>query len=558
MSLEVRYIDIPDGAQSAATITGENAQRFSDTEILKSRSMDIPWATLENGEWLLDGSRKLIPDDLKSRESGWWSAEVSGGDGYFSDPPALDFVLDASYSATGLSFVFSPSTDQWCSEIHVEWYRGNAFLHQTTAFPDSAVWTLDHTLEGFDRVRIEFLRTNIPGQFAKVQMLVIGQIIVFGEDELVEVRHLTECDHRFSELPINTMHVHVQDRKGRNLAPQQNQRMELIRNDQTIAVQYISEGRRESAGSYSFECQSVIGLLADDYMGGILRNIPLETLLDDILEERSYAVDPKFAGKLISGYLPVCTRREALQQVAFAVGALVMTHGGDAIRLVEPPKIVSCVFSRDKVFPGASMEVSPRVSKVSVTGHSYSKSAESVTLMSNDPLVGLNELITFDEPYYDYAISGGEILASGDNWVRIFAGGDVTLTAKKYNHITFTRTKINPKASPSDRGNVVSVDNVALITNDNADEILDRLFEASTSRHTLTQEAIIEGQKVGMMTTSVNPWGNQTKGVIVSMDSTYTQNGHVASMVIAGDDAGPYTAMFYSGQLYAGEEGALY
>ena len=554
MSLEVKYIDIPQGAQQTAQVAGAG-QPFSYAQSVAAGAQDTPYATLEPFSWTLDGSRELIP---AAPDGFWWSTEMSDGEGAFENPPVLTFTFPTPYPATGLTFTFWPSMNQWCNAVSVSWYNGNALLAQVKACPDSARWTLKQAVEGFDSIRIELLSTNTPYSFAKVQQIQIGHVVWFGKDELTAVRLLNEADPTLCSLTVDTMTVELRDRSGRDLLPQKNQIMELYRDKSLVAVQYITESRREAQRSYVFSCQSAIGLLDDDFLGGMYNAEPVENLLSDVLEGLVYVLDPCFAGRVITGYLPVCTRREALQQIAFAIGALVTTLGGDAICLQPLPEGISCTFDSGKIFTGAKIESTPRLAKVEVAAHSYAPSAEVETLMDNEELHGENLLLTFDAPHYDYAIQGGTITGSGANFVTIAAAGVVTLTAKPYIHTTVMYTRRNSKATAAERNNVLTVEEASLVHSSNATEVLDRLNATANLRQKLTQEAVISGHSAGQKVSSVSPWGTQLRGYISAMDSTLTQTGHTASITILGAEAEPQSVYLYSGEIYAGNKEVLY
>lgn len=554
MSLEVKYIDVPQGAQQTAQVAG-TGQPFSYAQNVAIGMQDIPYAMLEPLSWALDGSRELIP---AVPDGFWWSTEMSDSEGIFEDPPVLTFSFPTPYTATGLTFTFWPSMNQWCNAVSVSWYNGNTLLAQVKAYPDSAQWTLKQAVEGFDSIRIELLSTNTPNSFAKVQQIQIGQVVWFGKDELTAVRLLNEADPTLCLLTVDTMTVELRDRSGRDLLPQKNQIIELYRDKSLMAVQYITESRREAQNSYVFSCQSAIGLLDDDFLGGMYNAEPIENLLSDVLDGLAYVLDPCFAGQVITGYLPVCTRREALQQIAFAIGALVTTLGGDAIRLQPLPGGISGTFESGKIFTGAKIESTPRLAKVEVAAHSYAPSTAVETLMDNEELQGENLLLTFDAPHYDYTIQGGTITASGANFVTITAAGVVTLTAKPYIHTTVMYTRRNSKATATERNNVLTVEEASLVHSSNATEVLDRLYATANLRQKLTQEAVISGHSAGQKISSVSPWGTQFRGYLSAMDSTLTQTGHTASVTILGAEAEPQSVYLYSGEIYAGNREVLY
>lgn len=548
MSLKVKYIDVPVGAQEAAQVEGQG-QPFADPQSVALGGKDIAYATTEPQGWLLDGNREMIPDEPNGF---WWSEEASGEQGVFDKPPSLTFLFPSAYTATGLSFTFWPATNEWCSEIRITWYNGTSVLSQVVAKPDAPQWNIQHTVESFDKVQIELLRTNIPRHFAKVQKVEIGQVCWFDQDEIVSVSVVNEIDPLLSELTVDTMRIDIHDRRERALVPQKNQQMELYRNDKLYAVQYIASSSRQAKRYYSFSCQSAIGRLEDEYMGGIFNAEPVRQVLDDILDGFSYELHESFQSRTVTGYLPICTRREALQQLAFALGAVVSTQGSSTIRIIPIPVEVSASFTKSDIFCGSKVKTDPRIAKVEVVAHKFTPSAEAETLLDAETISGSDVLVTFADPHHSYAISGGTITGSGANWVTITADGEVTLTGKKYLHSTTRHTQRNPEATASERNNVYSVDEATLVHRGNVADVLKRLYAVSQFRQTLTQEAVITSQRAGQVVTSQNPWVEMLKGYITAMESSLTPTGHTASVTILGAKV-LFDGFRYSGELYSGD-----
>ena len=136
------------------------------------------------------------------------------------------------------------------------------------------------------------------------------------------------------------MQIDIHDRKDRSLIPQKNQKMELYQNNSLYVAHYIASSSREAKHYYTFSCQSAIGLLDEDYLGGIYNAVPAQDVLADILVGIPFELHAAFADSTISGYLPICTRREALQQLVFALGAVVTTQESSAIRIAPIPTAV--------------------------------------------------------------------------------------------------------------------------------------------------------------------------------------------------------------------------
>lgn len=555
MSLEVNYIDAPEGAQGKMNVTGEGSNTLSDSSMIATGARDLPYATLEPGIWKLDGSMKIMPDDP---HPGWWSLERSGADGRFQTPPVITLSFPTPYGSTGFTFTFSPATEQWCSEIHVAWYNGQSPLIAKTYHPTGPNWILEELVESFDTVVIQLLKTNKPGHFAKIQRIEIGRTVLFGADEIISARLVNEADPTLCELTVDTLSFEMHDPLERSFLPQENQRVELIQNGKLRASHYITSSTRKAKSNYTIECQSSIGLLTDDFLGGMYSLKPLRELVAEILKDWEFEIDPYFTDATVTGYLPVCSQREALQQVSFAVGALISTQDSTKIRLVPVETRVSARFNESEILLGGKVKTAPRYARVEVDSHTYTKTTTVETLMEEEEVNGEDVLITFTTPHYDYEITGGEITASDVNWVRITAHGPVTLNAKTYLHSVRKITKRNPEATAKERGNYIAVTECTLIHSGNGQEAVERLYTAKQRRQTVNQDVVVKGQKAGQVASSITPWGTVTRGYISSMESTMTQTGHTASIQVQGIEVTLESVWFYSGEIYSGGQEVLY
>lgn len=532
MSLLVEYADAPVGAQSDAVITATTGQPFSREDGVKNPGADLPWATFEPQGWPLDGSRTLLPD--APGDLGWWSAVPSDGDGSFKNPPTLVMTFSKPYTASGVTLSFYRALGQWCSEVQVLWYWKNLLLDQVITYPDTDKWILTHPVENFDKVEIRLLKTNIPGHFAKLRQLQIGRVFVFMEDELVQVRLLNEIDPSLCKLSVDTMTVDIRNRKQYPLFPQKDQAIHLYRNGVQIAAHYITDTTRQTKLNYRLCCQSAIGRLEDTFLGGFYEQQPLLPLLQQVLGDFPFRVDRTFADETVTGYLPVSTRRQALQQIAFAVGAVVTTCGDGTIQLLPPEKAVSGSFVASSIFAGATMKQKAAIGAVELHLHSYTSGDEERTIFKEKEMHGEELFLTFSEPCFSYRLTGGTILDSDVNWIRFVGDGVVTLAVKKYHCQTVVMTKKNLLASAAEKGNVVVVENATLIHPGNGAAVLERLYRYHAMQLQLHQDVVMSGQHLGQMVESLNPWGERVEGYITEMESTFTNKGHRASIRICG------------------------
>lgn len=552
MSLTVRYYDVPQVSGLQAEQSG--GQPFSAGQDVLEGGGAAAYATLEQGCWVLDGSRVLLPEEPKGF---WWSAAVSDGVGEFAVPPVITLEISQVVTATGLSFVFWPETEQWCSRMRLTWLQGSALLAQEEVYPDSPRWILPKTVEGFDRVRIELLQTNRPGQFAKLQNVELGQVWEFGKDALVSVELLEEMDPLLCDLPVDTTKVVLRNKTPAVLLPQEDQKLVLYRDAIPLATHFIRASSREEKNLYTLEGHSVIGVLDSTFLGGMYRQIPVETLLEQILQGREYSLAEVYRQQTVNGYLPVCTCREALQQLAFALGAVVKTDGNGVICLRPLESDIKWAFTPAQIFRGGKVRTDPRYARVELTAHSYGEIYEEKVLLEEEPIYGTAVLLTFDKPYHSYRVTGGTLVENAANYIRVTASGPVTVIGYPYSHHTTVYSRSDPRSIQSERGNMLQVERATLINNDNAEAVLERLYQTCQMRQELDQDVVVSGQRVGQRVAAPNPWGTQTRGVVTTLKSRLTQQGQVAQLRVLGMEAPAQTVYLYSGEGYAGEKGVL-
>lgn len=556
MSLTVEYRDLPPGAVEHAAFSSGPCQPFGSAEGLKESFSSAAFATLERGGWPLDGSRQLFADAPEG--IGWWSAAPSGPDGSFTQPPTLTLQFSMPYTATGLTFSFWSATGEYCSHLAARWYRGAVLLAEREGWPDGSDWTLDETVESFDRIELRLLAASGPGRYAKLEKLLVGQLRVLAEDEIVSASLVNEADPGLAEITLDTSRIVFHDRKNRSWMPQENQELCIYQDGRLLAVHYLEEFTRSGERDYTFSALSVIAKLSDDFLGGLYDAAPLCGVLDELLGDIPYELDAAFAEMTITGWLPVCTRREALQQIAFAVGALCTTQGSAAIRLLPLPGAVSSVILGGEIFAqDASLTLAARVSRVEVTAHRYIPLQEPEELLSEE-FEGEGALITFDEPHHEYEITGGVLEASGANWVRITANGPVTLTGCGYRHGTRLHIKRNSSALASEMGNAVKVTEATLVGPHNAADVLARLYQRYMLRQTMTEKILAGQRTAGELVLSINSWGGQTRGYLTRLERELTRGGQTAAVTILGEQVERAAVWRYSGEVLAGEFEGVY
>lgn len=557
MSLKVKYTDTAELSTARPEVESADGQQFGDADSLYGVGFpDVPWATLEPNGWPLDGTRRLI----KSPENiGWWSRWRSNEQGVFEDPPSIriNFGWAKPVSASGITFCFWPSLGQWCNAISVDWYyvepgdpnpdSNYECIFSSYEEPDSPNYFLNAPVDKFNFIDIHFQGTNVPGQFAKLQQLQIGRTLFIFQDEIVRVSLLNEVDPSACELTADEMTIEFRDKQNRSLDFRQDQRVELYQNERKIATQYIREITRLGETGYTLLCNSVIARLETEFLGGFYDDAPLMDLksgadtsvLVDLLGDIPYNLTGGLEDATISGYLPVCTRREALQQIAFAIGAEITTALGvvNIQPIASDLKNPTSAFDKGAILKSTLTNNAPPA-EIKVNYHQYVQSNEKEILLEGVEAVD-GAVFSFSEPHWDYEIVGypaGVAIEAHDNWIKFVVElpTTITLTGKKYVHYALCYGHDQEYAG---KDNAVSVEAATLITYKNVKSVHDRLKYYYSLPNLIKGTVVVENGYAGDVVEMANPFGNDlTVGYITKMESEFTANGRTASIEVRGTD----------------------
>lgn len=474
MSLKLVYGDIALGAAEDAEATATDAESFSSVASLPVGVNTGAVATLEKNSWGLSLDNKV----KSSQKFAVWSESVSDAEGVFATPPQITLEFDNQYTATGLTFRFAPGVNEYCTEIGVIWYQNGAIKDSGVFYPTSAQYALENTVEAFDKIVIVLGKTHLPHRRAKIEYLGIGIIREFDGSELTGASFIHELDLISETVPVNVMDASFHSSTDTDYIFQKKQPVEAYDGDNLIGVYYIEAGERTGAQDYNISCQDAIGALGlDTYAGGLwFEDTPIADIISDVIQG-AFVVDisSDLTHAKIRGYIPKCTKREALQHIAFAVGACVDTSGTAKIKLFKAPTGTGAEIPASETYTGGKVDTADTVTAVALTAF-YIK----------------NE-------------------TPGNNADTIeFNGVEYPVYSKVY-------TAENPNVSAGTLPNVVEYDSCYLINYDNAEEMAQALLAHHMRRNKYSAAHVLSGQKLGERVSVSLPWGGKVNANITKM-----------------------------------------
>lgn len=479
MAVKLIYGDIALGAAEDVAVTVADGENFSAPSLLPFGVPDIAIATLEPGGWGLSHDYKV----KGAQRFALWSKSKSGDDCVFASPPTITLDFSKQYTSTGLTFRFAPASCDFCPRISVAWYQDGAVKESGIYYPDSAMYTLENTVEAFDKIVITLEETNLPARRAKLEYLAIGIVREFEGDELTGARFVHEIDLISDTVPINIMDASFHSNRDVEYVFQRKQPVEAYNDEKLIGVYYIEEGERTGAQDYNISCQDAIGILdLADYGGGIwFEDTAASEILADVIGGTfELDIDPAYANSTLRGYIEPGTKREALQQVAFALGACVDTSGSAKIRVFPAPVGDGVEIPESETYTGGKVDTSDTVTEVTVTAY-----------------------IIFDERPED-----------GDE--------SIEFNGVEYRYYTETKHAYNQNVVASDHANKVKFSKCYLCNLSNAQARADDIMAYYMRRNTYSAKHIVDGQRVGDRGIMHLPWGGAVGGNITKMTVSVT------------------------------------
>ena len=549
-SVEISYglFDVTAKEDSAPAITDK--QSFINLDQLKQTDLQVEkYGTGEHNQFILDGTFKLFPDNPEEVNFGLWSLSMSDSTGVFSVPPIMTIIFTANHSSLGLTFFFSKATDDYCSSMNVKWYdSANALLLDKDFTPDSAVYFAEGQVENYKKVVITFHATNRPYRYLKLSEIKYGQLKVFGSGSILSASILEEVDPLSSEISINTLEfkVYTSDFEILNMQGiysllQQKQKVNVVEYvngvEKKMGTFYFDEPESDTDKTTTISCIDLIGVIDQtDFKGGMYFNALVTSILDEIMTsaKAEYELDSSFSGVALSGYIPICSHREALQQLAIAIGAIVDCSRDNKIKLYPMPTASSATIGYGKKLDGHKLKLRALVTGVEVTAHNYTVTSESQELLNSTLAIG-TYVITFDSPMHSLVISGGTIAASNANYavISVTVAGAVILTGNTYNDSTRVFGSYMPDLPANEKTNVIKVEEATLISNSNAQATADRMYNYYQNRHQDEGPIILGDEEPGIIVTMDSLNNKQIEGIIESMDIDLA-GGFIADIKVTG------------------------
>lgn len=543
---------------------------FATISNLKNEENEIPiYSTLEWNYFVLDGSMEHLPNDLSDTKYPIFSEQVSDENSMRLNDNVLTIDFTVNHSSSGITLEFH---GDYAKSVRIIWKDSlNNVLADRNFSPNALVYFCENTVDNFRYLEITLTGSNAPYRYLRLVNLDYGSKLIFNAKKISNAKLLEEIDPISSELSINEISFTLLDTdKDFNILNPQGKYKQLQKKQKVVVYEYLDAEMKNMGTFYlnnwksnseieiSFTAIDAIGLLDQTKFkkGRIYNNETASTIISEIMQSagwEKYTIDNGLGDILLSGYIPICTHREALQLVVFCMRALADCSRSKDIKIYRPSTAADSKINYNRQFDQPLITIRNYVNSIEITTHEYALESTTENVFNGTLQAGFNE-VTFSEPCANLSITGGTIIESGVNYaiVNVVTEGNVTITANKYKDNTSTFVK-NAEVDAGEVQTVKEVKEATLITSSNAFLMAEHLFEYYNYRRMAEQEFLLEGEAVGRWVNLRTQYELYISGIITKQEIDLT-GGFISKTTIVGYNTSDTDFIFAGLELYTGEQ----
>lgn len=456
-------LDIADpDALADASSQDNGAVYISDTsEIVSEVDKNIvPYCTLEQNLWLLDGGLKAIPESAYG-ESGYVGDALSDDKCIFSDKTptlTINFTRVFENLIPGVTITWSPAYEEFADSFVVTAYNGNTVVAEKEVIGNRSVKSLVMMdIINYDRIVIQIKKWCLPYHRARVEEVFVGMNKVYSKSDLFDYSHTQSVDPLSTSLPkteikfsIDNVNDEYNPLNEQGLAKYLMTRQEvksrygLKLNDGSVewirgGTFYLSEWSAKQNGlTAEFTARDLLEYMSAIYTDNHdLTSRSLYDLADQVLRAADlplngdgtikWVIDESLKTIYTTAPLPEDTLANCLQLVANAGQCVIYQDRGGTLH-IEPLKFDVTDYKIDSFnsYSRSELTLSKPIKQVIVKTYSYTTGNDGITSMTSDVVINVGltgEVITMDNPL----ITDTERATSVGDWLATHLGHRMTL-----------------------------------------------------------------------------------------------------------------------------------
>lgn len=420
----------------------------------------VPYGTLEQNLWVLDGARKAIPTSDYGN-NGYIGDTLSNDACVFTDKmPVITLKFSKVFNSLipGITITWSPTYEEFADSFVVMVYNGDTVVATKEVVGNRSVKSLIMMdIINYDRIVIMVTKWCLPYHRARVEEIFVGMNKVYSKTELFDYTHTQSVDPISTALPKNEIKFSIDNEDGEYnpyneqgfakylMARQEvKARYGLKLNDGSIewirgGTFYLSEWYAKQNGlTADFTARDLLEFMSDIYVDN--HDLTPRTLYD--LAERvllaadlplnsdgtvKWIIDDSLKNITTTAPLPRDTLANCLQVIANAGKCVLYQDRGGTLH-IEPLKfdVTDYKINSFNSYSKSEITISKSIKQVTVKVYLYTTGEKGIESTTTDTTVNVGttgETIVIDNPL----ITNSSMASALGEWVGTHLGHRMTL-----------------------------------------------------------------------------------------------------------------------------------
>lgn len=536
-------------AQNDCTFTSSECKSFSDLSLLNVQNkLQKPFMTLELNQSILNGE---LSNFLSSEQEdiAFYSNVVSDSDCIFSNV-WVKATLGDKYNFIGVTLDFGKF---YPKKVTVEYYKDNIKMASKTIDEIDDTWVFfDMRAIDINEIKVIFEESWAPYQYANLQEFLLGDILEWTGQDIVTSNLQEETDIISKVIPNDTLSLTIYSKDDdfnvinprsaySYLLPNQqfsikeiiydiNDQTQEIKSTQEISIGKFYLDKWESLNNKQIKFDLVSPLAQLDktqfkkslmYDGTATSSnsayVVLQTIFNDA-DWGDYEINNSLQNIYLTGYIPVCTHKQAIQHIAFVCNCIVDDSRSNTIIIRPFETATNQNIETSNIFDPVKVQRKESVTGININVHNFVLKDTQEQIFKGYLSAGTHEIV-FNSPCTNIVVSSGNatITSSNINYavLNVTQSGEIILNGYKYEDKSYKYIKEITDENTVKK-NILDIDKATLINSNNVEELAEKWISYFKMYNlSIEFKFISNGQRTGRNITFTDNEGKVFTGAFV-------------------------------------------
>lgn len=234
----------------------------------------------------------------------------------------------------------------------------------------------------------------------------------------------------------------------------------------------------------------------------------------------------------VYGWIPVCTKRDALHQLLLATGVIMRKDDDGNIYFTSPTEASENQLSSDRIYNEGTQRNLEHTNRIEVTEHVFDvgdSSAREIVFKDSEQHNGAYVALYQTQPCTSLTFEGVNVLSYSANGAIVIGSG--TISGIPTRHI---ETVLHRDIGESKDGRTVSINDATLISYHNSEAALDRLAAYYGNVYEVENSIVYENEKAGNLYSFTSPFRDQVTGYLAKISTVFSKVTKATCQFICG------------------------